>query len=399
MRVPVARACLHPYQVLRAGRRRAAFNVSCAEVSKKRCGELVPFLFGQASVLPRQLERPYLPCVSGFTGTEACSHIITMASSSHSPLPAHTPPTPSQDGTYSRMSFASEKLPRGLLLPLSGPNGGTPPMPLPMSASMSRPSAEQQVLCTPADYEVHHTPPAELRRESLNVPPSERMVRMAQGSGVSVYRMDRSPRDGRPRSPWVIKKANVSPLLVRERRRVERTLEHESCMLSAMHHPNIVGFRAAQRLSDGHLCLALEHCEISLYQLIQERVKPGGGCVSPTREARAGMVFTAVRHAPAATAIAAFFFLLLTPSHPLFPFLCAGRGAAYFARDRLRPLLPPYLPQAHARRRQVWYAAANTRPVAAALRPHTTHLTQPLPPSLPLSPHSQHLAIARPLAH
>ena len=240
-----------------------------------------------------------------------------MASSSHSPLPAHTPPTPSQDGTYSRMSFASEKLPRGLLLPLSGPNGGTPPMPLPMSASMSRPSAEQQVLCTPADYEVHHTPPAELRRESLNVPPSERMVRMAQGSGVSVYRMDRSPRDGRPRSPWVIKKANVSPLLVRERRRVERTLEHESCMLSAMHHPNIVGFRAAQRLSDGHLCLALEHCEISLYQLIQERVKPGGGCVSPTREARAGMVFTAVRHAPAATAIAAFyscFSPLLTPS-------------------------------------------------------------------------------------
>ena len=268
------------------------------------------------------------------------------------------------------MSFASEKLPRGLLLPLSGPNGGTPPMPLPMSASMSRPSAEQQVLCTPADYEVHHTPPAELRRESLNVPPSERMVRMAQGSGVSVYRMDRSPRDGRPRSPWVIKKANVSPLLVRERRRVERTLEHESCMLSAMHHPNIVGFRAAQRLSDGHLCLALEHCEISLYQLIQERVKPGGGCVSPTREARAGMVFTAVRHAPAATAIAAFLFLLLTPSHPLFPFLCAGRGAAYFARDRLRPLLPPYLPQAHARRRQVGYAAANTRPVAQ-LSDHT----------------------------
>lgn len=63
-------------------------------------------------------------------------------------------------------------------------------------------------------------------------------------------------------------------------------------MLAAMNHPNIVGFRAAQRLTDGHLCLALEHCEASLYSFIQERVKPDRGCVSPTREARAGEVFT-----------------------------------------------------------------------------------------------------------
>ena len=32
-------------------------------------------------------------------------------------------------------------------------------------------------------------------------------------------------------------------------------------MLSQMCHPNIVGFRAAQRLPDGHLCLALEHLD------------------------------------------------------------------------------------------------------------------------------------------
>ena len=57
-------------------------------------------------------------------------------------------------------------------------------------------------------------------------------------------------------------------------------------MLAAMNHPNIVGFRAAQRLTDGHLCLALEHCEASLYSFIQERVKPHGGCVSPTREVK-----------------------------------------------------------------------------------------------------------------
>ena len=57
----------------------------------------------------------------------------------------------------------------------------------------------------------------------------------------------------------------------RERRRVERTLEHESRLLSQMCHPNIVGFRAFQRLPDNKLCLALEMCECSLYNLIQER--------------------------------------------------------------------------------------------------------------------------------
>ena len=92
---------------------------------------------------------------------------------------------------------------------------------------------------------------------------------------------------------------------MRERRRVERTLEHESCMLAAMSHPNIVGFRAAQRLSDGHLCLALEHCDMSLYQLIQERVRPHGGCVSPTREARCGEVLSAAEAGLIARAVAA----------------------------------------------------------------------------------------------
>jgi len=48
-------------------------------------------------------------------------------------------------------------------------------------------------------------------------------------------------------------------------------MEHESKLLATMSHPNIVGFRAFQRLSDNKLCLALEMCECSLYTLIQER--------------------------------------------------------------------------------------------------------------------------------
>ena len=64
---------------------------------------------------------------------------------------------------------------------------------------------------------------------------------------MTVYKMERSPtRDGVPRSPWVIKKADISPLIAHELRRVERTLEYESRLLSEISHPNIVGFRAAQ---------------------------------------------------------------------------------------------------------------------------------------------------------
>lgn len=192
------------------------------------------------------------------------------------------------------MCRTSDKLARGLCPALQPPNiHSTPPV-------HGAPN-----LCTPVDLKERHTPPSELRRDSLSVPPSTRMIRLAQGSGVSVYRMDRSPRNGRQRSPWVLKKASVSPVLVRERRRVERSLERESCMLAAMSHPNVVGFRAAQRLPDGHLCLALEHCEISLYQLIQERVKPHGSCVSPTRETRAGEVFSAAETARITHAVAA----------------------------------------------------------------------------------------------
>ena len=166
-------------------------------------------------------------------------------------------------------------------------------------------------LCTPANPPCSITPPANLRRDSLHVPASAGMVRLAKGSGVSVYRLERSPLGALPRSPWVIKKSDNSPMVVRrsaasaaspafalaptcpparaahlpthlappprcdsqgrERRRVERALELESRVLSRISHPHIVGFRAAQRLPDGRLGLVLEACECSLYGLIQER--------------------------------------------------------------------------------------------------------------------------------
>ena len=164
--------------------------------------------------------------------------------------PTATPPTPSDSRVCSpagRSSFAAPPLP-SLPLPQQTPD-----------------------LCTPANPAATVTPPSAFRRDSFVVPASADLVKLAEGSGVCVYRVDRSPEHGVPRSPWVIKKAEVSPLLVRERRRVERILEHESRLLSKMNHPHIVGFRAAQRLPDGQVCLALEACDTSLYALIQER--------------------------------------------------------------------------------------------------------------------------------
>ena len=122
-------------------------------------------------------------------------------------------------------------------------------------------------LFTPANPVASFSPPSDVRRESLLVPPSANLLRLAKGSGVSVFRVDRSPVGGVLRSPWAIKKTDVSPVLMRERRRVERSLLHETTMLSAMQHPHIIGFRAAQRAPDGQLCLALELCDGSLYSL------------------------------------------------------------------------------------------------------------------------------------
>jgi len=132
--------------------------------------------------------------------------------------------------------------------------------------------AATPLLFTPANARVHVTPPSNLRRESLVVPSSGALHRIGKGSGVTVYRMMRSPGpSGQPRSPWVIKKADTSPFIPHELRRVEQTLRDESNLLARITHPNIVGFRAAQRDPDGQLCLALEACDCSLYSLVQER--------------------------------------------------------------------------------------------------------------------------------
>lgn len=130
-----------------------------------------------------------------------------------------TPPTPSHMG-FDAMSPEPKRTATGQpsrALPLS-----LAPPQTPAQDAASRTPA----MCTPAAVPSACTPPPELRRESLIVPQSERLVKVGKGSGVSVYRLDRSPRHGAARSPWVIKKTDISPILVRG---LPRARESASC--------------------------------------------------------------------------------------------------------------------------------------------------------------------------
>jgi hypothetical protein len=123
-----------------------------------------------------------------------------------------------------------------------------------------------------------------LRRESLLVPPSAALQRICKGSGVTVFRMERPDAHGALRSPWVIKKADISPRRPRERRRVERTLEHESRILSKLVHPNIIGFRAAQarrppRAPEARAARPLSPPPLPIAEGTRRQPLPGAGVV------------------------------------------------------------------------------------------------------------------------
>ena len=54
-------------------------------------------------------------------------------------------------------------------------------------------------------------------------------------------------------------------------------LKEEAGILKSLNHSNIVGFRALMKSSDGSLCLALEHGEKSLLNLIEDRADQDHG--------------------------------------------------------------------------------------------------------------------------
>jgi PDZ-binding kinase len=91
--------------------------------------------------------------------------------------------------------------------------------------------------------------------------------------GVSVYRLKRSPKVGIHQSPWAVKRVvctNVDSTY-------SERLKNEANILKKLNHPNIVGFRAFVKAEDGRDCLAMEECDTSVADLIEERSREGLG--------------------------------------------------------------------------------------------------------------------------
>ncbi|XP_072033851.1 lymphokine-activated killer T-cell-originated protein kinase-like [Amphiura filiformis] len=117
------------------------------------------------------------------------------------------------------------------------------------------------------------------KEDFVTIPASPFMKRLGYGTGVSVYLYERSPeKDGSGRSPWAVKKTRtIAGKTKTTSNDMERRLAKEAAVLKELNHPNIVGFRALTRGSDGSLCLSMEKGERALMDLIEEREEKGQG--------------------------------------------------------------------------------------------------------------------------
>ncbi|KAH8338828.1 hypothetical protein KR074_001559 [Drosophila pseudoananassae] len=102
------------------------------------------------------------------------------------------------------------------------------------------------------------------------IPPSPLLKTLGHGTGVSVYRLDRSPRQGQIRSPWAVKRITQDPRIKRNPVFNERIM-YEAQILRKLKHPNIVGFRGLVTGSEGASTLVLEVCNTSLGSILEER--------------------------------------------------------------------------------------------------------------------------------
>ncbi|TDG42995.1 hypothetical protein AWZ03_010580 [Drosophila navojoa] len=104
----------------------------------------------------------------------------------------------------------------------------------------------------------------------IRIPPSPMLKTLGHGTGVSVYRLDRSPKLGRIRSPWAVKRITQRTRAKKDTMFNDRII-HEAAILRKLNHPNIVGFRGVIKSSEGVDALALEMCSTSLGSILEER--------------------------------------------------------------------------------------------------------------------------------
>ncbi|SPP81807.1 lymphokine-activated killer T-cell-originated protein kinase-like [Drosophila guanche] len=120
------------------------------------------------------------------------------------------------------------------------------------------------------------TPPRKSRKLSedmsstIRIPASPMMKTLGFGSGVKVYRLDRSPRHGQNRTPWAIKRITQDALEKKDLIFNERIL-HEAKILKKLKHPNIVQFCGLVTTDEGLNTLVLEICGCSLGSMLDAR--------------------------------------------------------------------------------------------------------------------------------
>ncbi|XP_034489896.1 lymphokine-activated killer T-cell-originated protein kinase [Drosophila innubila] len=104
----------------------------------------------------------------------------------------------------------------------------------------------------------------------IQIPPSPMLKTLGFGTGVSVYRLDRSPRHGHIRSPWAVKRITQRTRAKKDTLFNDRIVR-EAAILRKLNHPNIVGFRGVIKSADGVDTLALEMCSTALGSILEER--------------------------------------------------------------------------------------------------------------------------------
>ncbi|KAF2881783.1 hypothetical protein ILUMI_24378 [Ignelater luminosus] len=102
----------------------------------------------------------------------------------------------------------------------------------------------------------------------VTIPPSPFLKKLGYGTGVAVYKLERSPVANKIQSPWAIKKLLKRNIINTQ---YGKRLKEEASILRKLDHPNIVGFRAFVKASDNQDCLAMEQCNNSLGDMIEQR--------------------------------------------------------------------------------------------------------------------------------
>jgi len=105
----------------------------------------------------------------------------------------------------------------------------------------------------------------------ISLPGTPLMKRLGFGTCVEVSLLERRNKKG-PLTPWAVKMA-----VGKRGRKVNAKVKAEAKILEELNHINIVKFKSLSKKIDGTYVLSMESCELSLFDLIEQRIEDGSG--------------------------------------------------------------------------------------------------------------------------